>query len=439
MNIQMMYIVTILLFISITARVSFPQEPIEFLGLDNEKITSLSLYSGVIAVGTDRNGVFWQFESLLTDISWIHIELDSQSVQTVYAHKSGPLGWAISAGVAPDKVDSVFIYCSFMGGDFIPNSVGIMDSLTDKVSELDGFPDPTICGETYAAGGKALYRRGFTGSSWTPVYTASIEGYFQTVKVKEQYPGIVLAGGAEGFAGFLLIKSTDYGENWADISPPGTVYSIDFAGESAETIFTAVSEKIYKSADGGNSWQAVFDGEGLYHLTEVLYDPETKRVFAAGGDRFDNGQAILLFSDDDGGNWQLFSLEMNGPIIDLEFGNGWTYFVTPDDGIFRFQDLIVEVDEEIRPLLPTEFQLSQNYPNPFNASTVIGYSIPEATKVVLTVYNSLGQKIANLLNQDQPSGNYVIRWDASSVNSGVYFYVLSASGRTLVRKTLVLK
>ena len=243
MNIQMMYIATILLFISITARVSFPQEPIEFLGLNNEKITSLSLYSGVIAVGTDRNGVFWQSESLLTDTSWIHIELDSQSVQTVYAHKSGPVGWAISVGVAPDIVDSAFVYCSFMGGKFIPNSVGIMDSLTDKVSELDGFADPTICGETYAAGGKALYRRGFTGSAWTPVYTTSIEGYIQTVKVKEQYPGVVLAGGAEGFAGFLLIKSTDYGENWSDISPPGTIYSIDFAGESAETIFTAVSEK----------------------------------------------------------------------------------------------------------------------------------------------------------------------------------------------------
>ena len=130
---------------------------------------------------------------------------------------------------------------------------------------------------------------------------------------------------------------------------------------------------------------------------------------------------------------------MNGPIIDLEISNGWTYFVTPDDGIFRFQDLIVGVDEEIRPLPPTEFQLSQNYPNPFNASTMIEYSIPKATKVVLTIYNSLGQEIADLLSEDQPSGSYVTRWDASSVNSGVYFYVLRASGRTLVRKTLVLK
>ncbi len=434
-----MYLVAILLFISITAKVSFPQEPIEFLGLNNEKITSLSIYSGVIAVGTDRNGVFWQSEHSLTDTSWIHIELDSQSVYTVYAHKSGPLGWAISAGVAPDKGDSTFIYCSFMGGDFIPNSVGITDSLTDKVSELDGFPDPTICGETYAAGGRALYRREFTSSSWTPVYTASIEGYFQTIKVNEQYSGVVLAGGAEGFAGFLLIKSTDYGENWVDISPPGTVYSLDFAGESAETIFTAVSEKIYKSSDGGSSWEAVFDGAGSYHLTEVIYDPQSKRVFVAGGDRLSNPRATILFSDDDGENWQLFSLEINGPIVDLEFGNGWTYFVTPDDGVFRFQDLIVAVDEEIRPLPPTEFQLRQNYPNPFNASTMIEYSIPEATRVVLTIYNSLGQEIAKLLNQDQPAGSYVTRWDASNVNSGVYFYELRASGRTLVRKTLVLK
>ena len=67
--------------------------------------------------------------------------------------KAGPIGWAIGAGVDPDTVNSPFIYCGFMGkGEFVPISVGIVDSLTDKIYELDGFPDPTICGETMRQG-----------------------------------------------------------------------------------------------------------------------------------------------------------------------------------------------------------------------------------------------------------------------------------------------
>ena len=184
------------------------QAVIENLGLDGRQATSISTYGSIVAVGTDGHGVYWQSDTQLADSGWAHIELDSLSVLAVYAHKSGPIGWAISAGIESPEPGTPLIYCSYLGGAFTPNGYGILDSLTSRITSISGFPDPTKCGETYAAGDRVLYQRDFGDSTWTPVYEATIEGNIQTVAARPQYPGVVMAGGADGFAGHLLVKST---------------------------------------------------------------------------------------------------------------------------------------------------------------------------------------------------------------------------------------
>ena len=76
---------------------------------------------------------------------------------------------------------------------------------------------------------------------------------------------------------------------------------------------------------------------------------------------------------------------------------------------------------------PTVFQLSQNYPNPFNPLTTIRYQIPEDGKVVLGIYNLLGQPIKTLVDAEQEAGYYQVEWDGkdaegSRIGSGIYFY-----------------
>lgn len=428
----------ILLCVIVTKR-GVSQEMVEFLGLRDKNVASLSLYTGVIVVGTDRNGVYWQFENSPTDTGWINIGLDSMSVQTVYAHGTGPSGWAVSAGVDPDVSDSVFIYCSFMGGEFFPNSLGISKSLTDRINEIDGFTDPKICGETYAAGGGALYRQKSGDSLWVPVYTASAEGYVLTVKIHDQYP-VILAGGAEGYTGILLIRSYDHGETWEYLSALDYVHNFDFAGDSAQVIFTTSVRKVYRSTDSGNLWELVFDGEGWYSITEVLFDSSTSMVYIAGGDGLDTSSAILFYSNDLGDSWQQLPLEMSGPIVDMDIGSdGWIYFATPYNGVFRFNQKVVNLKQTAEAFIPATIELFQNYPNPFNAYTTIRYDIPGAGKVVLTVYNILGQEIEKLVNEYQPPGEYAVKWDASNVKSGIYFYVLKAFGNTWMHKMIVLR
>jgi len=90
------------------------------------------------------------------------------------------------------------------------------------------------------------------------------------------------------------------------------------------------------------------------------------------------------------------------------------------DGKFEYSD-IVEVE-----LVPNEFILYQNYPNPFNPNTTIKYALPFESKVKIVLYNSLGERITELVNKLQSIGYQQAVWNASNVASGVYIYTIEA-------------
>jgi hypothetical protein len=71
--------------------------------------------------------------------------------------------------------------------------------------------------------------------------------------------------------------------------------------------------------------------------------------------------------------------------------------------------------------------------------TTIKYSIPNSERVVLKVYNILGQEIATLVNEEQRAGVYELKFDASNLASGVYFYKLQAGKFIDVKKMMLVK
>ena len=87
----------------------------------------------------------------------------------------------------------------------------------------------------------------------------------------------------------------------------------------------------------------------------------------------------------------------------------------------------------------SKFELSQNYPNPFNPSTTISYSIPKEQFVTLKIYNSIGQHISTLINENKPAGRYKINFDAEKYSSGIYFYRLTAGNYSSTRKMILLR
>ncbi|MBU1798202.1 MAG: T9SS type A sorting domain-containing protein [Bacteroidetes bacterium] len=89
--------------------------------------------------------------------------------------------------------------------------------------------------------------------------------------------------------------------------------------------------------------------------------------------------------------------------------------------------------------IPTKLSLFQNYPNPFNPSTEIRYSLSEASKVTIKIYNSIGQEIATLVNKFQDSGQYSVIFNAGNQPSGIFLYSINADEYVLVKKMLLLK
>jgi hypothetical protein len=85
------------------------------------------------------------------------------------------------------------------------------------------------------------------------------------------------------------------------------------------------------------------------------------------------------------------------------------------------------------------YELSQNYPNPFNPATQIRYTLEQANKVTLKVYDMLGREVAVLINENQNAGRHVVDFNASNFASGVYLYRLQAGSFVQVKKMILMK
>lgn len=104
------------------------------------------------------------------------------------------------------------------------------------------------------------------------------------------------------------------------------------------------------------------------------------------------------------------------------------------DGSYEFSD---EISVEV--LVPVEFNLAQNYPNPFNPSTIISFSIPQASNVNLSVFNILGEKVATLISEIKDAGSYEVEFNPTNLTSGIYIYKLEAGSFNSFKKMMLLK
>ncbi len=170
-----------------------------------------------------------------------------------------------------------------------------------------------------------------------------------------------------------------------------------------------------------NTEYAVNDGsgtmivrrDGLNSYSNLVADTASGKKILKLGDQMSYLTGVMHFS------FGKYKLE---PRTDTDFG-------TITSGIERIDD----------GALPSGFVVNQNFPNPFNPSTAIRYSIPSAGLVDLRVYNLLGQEVRRLVHEVQTPGTYVVRFDATSLPSGVYLYRVQLGGLSLAKKMVLLK
>lgn len=138
------------------------------------------------------------------------------------------------------------------------------------------------------------------------------------------------------------------------------------------------------------------------------------------------------------GGWQSWKTVSN--TVDLVEGEN-TIRLFAEKGGFNINwiefELQTNADEENQ--IVNSFELFQNYPNPFNPNTTIQFTITENEKVTLKVFDVLGEEVVVLLDETKISGTHSVKFNATGLTNGVYFYKLTAGSRIQIKKLMVLK
>ena len=294
-----------------------------------------------------------------------------------------------------------------------------------------------------------------------------------------------------------LYRTTNSAANWVKISPQltdysggrlGTLTTIAVAPSNSEVIYVGTDDShVWVSSDNGSTWNEISDGLPIRWVTRVAVDPTNESIVYVtfNGLKWKDPQPHVFRSTDKGTTWTDISSNLpdapvNAFAVDpiepstLYLGNDVGMFVSFNSGqswwvLGEGLPVLPIGDIEIHPsthelvagtygrsmykidldLISTNigdsnpiisgFQLEQNYPNPFNPSTKIKYTIEQTTKVVLKVFDILGNEIATLVNEEKPVGNYEVEFNATELTSGIYFYTLIAKEFSETKKMILLK
>jgi hypothetical protein len=250
---------------------------------------------------------------------------------------------------------------------------------------------------------------------------------------------------ADGNDGLQIIDASDL-ENPFIVpyfSTPGTPNNVSSLVKTGNILYLACNYDGLKVVDINNPTSPIF-------LLTIINHPDSKfktKPIIIGNKLIVEDRAwneILTFDITDSANPELVNTYIWN-LSSTDFAVLDEYLVTTNDyygvSILDFES-ITSINENL--ILQSDIELN-NYPNPFNPTTTISFSIPNESKVELTVYNIKGQLVKNLVNDINPAGEHSVAWNGTDennrpVSSGVYFYKLNVNGKTeAVKKCLMLK
>jgi hypothetical protein len=250
-----------------------------------------------------------------------------------------------------------------------------------------------------------------------------------------------LHGWINASSSFAVFRTTNGGENWQPFSSP--FFS---AIEFIDTLrgWGASGRSFYRTMDGGTSWDSLFTvpspGDNFYAAD--LSFPDSLYGWAFGWGVYQGNITEAIYHTTNGGvTWFRESIGLTDDLGTLSDGvmldrtHGWT--AAADGRVLAYRPT-TWVPERL-PEVPTTFSLRQNYPNPFNPATTIEYQLKERSTIQLAVYDLNGRLTQLLVEGMQEAGTYRIRWNASGIASGIYWYRLKAGSYEEGRQMILLR
>jgi len=294
--------------------------------------------------------------------------------------------------------------------------------------------------------GETLYFSSDTCRTWT-YHAQDCGGIIETGK----YPGVVYNG--ERY-------STDYALTWSTKQYNGlpnngnTCVGCNGFENGENWAYDLSTYKIYRSTDYGNNFT---------YVSTVVPNLEAGGMYAGWqpGEVCLSNMGVVYLSTDYGHTFNyLFTAQQRFGGNFRGWERGETFFIKKERypqyqitnqkiTFYRLRNFQADIDSVVCNVNETNITDNEelgirneeltNYPNPFNNSTAIGYQLPKAGQVELSAYNNKGELVRQLFAGQQNSGSHTATFDATALNSGVYYIRLKYGNNTKTHKVLLVK
>ena len=269
------------------------------------------------------------------------------------------------------------------------------------------------------------------GKTWSH---SPFRGKCKFSDLKLYQPGKILGCGTyyDSLSPGFIFQSTNKGLAWKITLFPQVP---DYINNFTDTSFIASGrDVVFKSGSNGNLWYTVIPPTDMEIRGNFCLGDSYSIYFKAGYYIIRYLAAtdtwIPVYNDPPLGEFAS-KIEFNYQNNMLILGGGGL--------IINMNTNIEDIKDNSAPEIVDHYLLYQNYPNPFNPSTTINYSLPKAGFVKLNIYNILGSKVATIVNDYKPAGNYSVQFDSSNLASGVYLYRLEVGNYSAAKKFILMK
>jgi len=359
-------------------------------------------------------------------------------VDGIFLTTNNGTNWATVNSGLDQRVHSIVVsgtnlFAGTLGGVFRSTNNGTSwTAVNSGLTSLSIYP-LAVNGTNLFAGtsNSGVFLSTNSGTSWTAVNSGLTNLEVNALAVS----------GTNTFAGTNggVFLSTNNGTSWTAVNSGLTNSLANAFAVSGINLFVGTfGGGVFLSTNNGTSWTAVNSGlTSLQHLS--LFAVDAANILAG---TYDGG---VFLSTNNGTSWTavnsgltnlgVLSLNVSGTSLFLGTSGG------SGNGVWTrpLSEIITSVEETTSNEIPSVYALQQNYPNPFNPTTTIEFSIPYSGLITVKVFNTLGQVVATLVDEELQVGRYRTTWDASGFSSGVYYYRMHATSFSETGKLVLIR
>jgi hypothetical protein len=240
--------------------------------------------------------------------------------------------------------------------------------------------------------------------------------------------GTNLFAGTDGGGVYL---STNYGTNWIRVNDGLTDGYVNALAVCGTNLFAGTYTGVFRSTNSGANWT---------HVNAGLADNLISAFAVSGTNIFAGADVGVFLSTNGGANWTQINdrptaFNVNALAVCGGYLFAGTYYEVWRRPLYEMITSAIWSTSQ----LPRTFLLLQNYPNPFNPTTTIRYALPGRVHVTLSIFNTLGQEVATLVNESEEAGYHEIKFDGTNLASGMYFYRIQAGSFLQTKELLLLR